>query len=191
MEWCLPGTVLTADPAHPEAAEAMFSSLFLSGGLVLSQVARVTGLEPYTIQNWVKRGFLAPPQNKKYTRRQLSRLIIINMLKSAIPMEQICQLLSYVNGHLDDESDDTIDDSRLYGYFLVLAARVQSGRLSSPEEREQLLPELLQDYMEPFPGARERIASVLRIMLVAWLSSSLQHEAAELLADLHLTSETK
>ena len=51
MEWTLPGTVLSVDADRPQAAEEVFSSLFLAGGLVLSQVTQVTGLEPYIIQN--------------------------------------------------------------------------------------------------------------------------------------------
>ena len=101
MNWILPGTVLEVDGSRPEAADELFSSLFVTGGLVLSQVCQITGLEPYTVQNWVKRGFLTPPVKKKYNRRQLSRIIIINMLKAALPMESICWILSYVNGQLD------------------------------------------------------------------------------------------
>ena len=110
MEWTLPGTVLSVDADRPQAAEEVFSSLFLAGGLVLSQVTQVTGLEPYIIQNWVRRGFLAPPKQRKYTRRQLSRILMINALKSTLSIEQICKLLSYINGALDDEGDDTIDE---------------------------------------------------------------------------------
>ena len=84
MNWILPGTVLEVDQSRPEAADELFSSLFVTGGLVLSQVCQITGLEPYTVQNWVKRGFLTPPVKKKYNRRPLSRIIIINMLKSAV-----------------------------------------------------------------------------------------------------------
>ena len=122
MNWILPGTVLEVDGSRPEAADELISSLFVTGGLVLSQVCQITGLEPYAVQNWVKRGFLAPPVKKKYNRRQLSRIIIINMLKTALPMESICRILSYVNGQLDDESDDIIDDSVMYLIFLRLAA---------------------------------------------------------------------
>lgn len=50
MEWTLPGTVLSVDADRPQAAEEVFSSLFLAGRLVLSQVTQVTGLEPYIIQ---------------------------------------------------------------------------------------------------------------------------------------------
>jgi len=46
VEWTLPGTVLSVDADRPQAAEEVFSSLFLAGGLVLSQVTQVTGLEP-------------------------------------------------------------------------------------------------------------------------------------------------
>ena len=65
MNWILPGTVLEVDGSRPEAADELFSSLFVTGGLVLSQVCQITGLEPYAVQNWVKRGFLAPPVKKK------------------------------------------------------------------------------------------------------------------------------
>ena len=48
---------------------------------MLSQVASLTGLEPYVIQNWVRRGFVAPPERKRYSRRQFSRIVLINMLE--------------------------------------------------------------------------------------------------------------
>ena len=67
MQITMPGSVLKIDGARPEAADELLSSLFAGGGLVLSQVANVTGLEPYLIQNWVARGFLAPPEGKRYT----------------------------------------------------------------------------------------------------------------------------
>ena len=106
MNWTIPGTVLQAPRQEAERIEDVFSSMFLAGGIVLSQVSAITGLEPYTVQNWVKRGFLVPPVRKRYTLRQLCRIININMLKAALPMEEICGLLGYINGHLNDESDD-------------------------------------------------------------------------------------
>ena len=121
MSWILPGTVLRVDSDSPAAAEETLSAMFLTGGLVLSQVTQITGLEPYIVQNWVRRGFVTAPKLRKYTRRQLSRILIINALKGALPIEQICQLLTYVNGTLDDDEDDIIDDTQLYNAFVVLA----------------------------------------------------------------------
>lgn len=185
MEWTIPGTVLTGRRDQPEADEAQIRAMFLAGGMVRSQVAHLTGLEPHAIQNWVKRGFLSPPQGKRYTCRQLCRILIINMLRSALPMEKICSLLSYINGQLDDESDDCIDDSRLYFAFLRVAARY-SGLMEDQDGLRACIHESLSGYVEPIPGARERVEQVLAIMLTAWASSLLQKQAEAQFSQLHL-----
>lgn len=184
MNWTLPGTVLRVDSDKPEAAEEILSAMFLTGSLVLSQVTQVTGLEPYIVQNWVRRGFLSAPKQRKYTRRQLSRVLIINALKSALPIDQICQLLSYVNGALDDEEDDTIDDTELYNAFVVLVRAVERGGFPTANEITPLLERSLPDYNEPVPGARSRVHEALRIMLTAWRSAQLQEEAQRMLRTL-------
>ena len=102
MNWTIPGTTLTDSRDNADHVEEMFHSMFLAGGMVLSQVSSVTGLEAHTIQNWVKRGFLAPPINKKYDLEQVCRIITINMLKGALPLEKICSLMQYINGDLTD-----------------------------------------------------------------------------------------
>lgn len=125
----------------------------------------------------MKRGFLAPPVKKKYNRRQLSRIIIINMLKTALPMESICRILSYVNGQLDDESDDIIDDSVMYLIFLRLAAA----------NRDTWPPRGLQETWtlcclvtrSPAPGPGTGWQTPWEVMLTAWFSSQLQKQAAE------------
>ena len=182
MEWTIPGTVLTAPREEAANVENLFRSMFLAGGIVLSQVSGITGLESYMVQNWVKRGFLAKPLQKRYTLRQLCRIININMLKSALAMEDICGLLTYINGQLDDESDDLIDDSALYFMFVRLAARVRE--LNDPDERDQILDDMLADYQEPVPGARQRVREVLRIMLTAWVAARMRQEAERMLKNL-------
>lgn len=181
VEWTLPGTVLSVDADRPQAAEEVFSSLFLAGGLVLSQVTQVTGLKPYIIQNWVRRGFLAPPKQRKYTRRQLSRILMINALKSTLSIKQICKLLSYINGALDDEGDDTIDDTELYGAFVLVAGSVQKHGLTSESEMNRLIADGLKDYKESIPGAKERIEQALRIMITAWRAAQLQTKAQSMM----------
>ncbi len=187
MNWTIPGTVLTASRAEAEHVSEQFQAMFLAGGMVLSQVSAITGLEGYVIQNWVKRGFLTKPQNKRYSLRQLCRLIHINLLKGILPLDRICGLLGYVNGQLDDESDDLIDDSVLYFMFVRLAAR--SKELYNPEIRESVLDEELRDYQEPVPGARDRVKEVLRIMLTAWLASRMAQEAERMLSQLQMNGE--
>lgn len=189
VEWTLPGTVLSVDADRPQAAEEVFSSLFLAGGLVLSQVTQVTGLEPYIIQNWVRRGFLAPPKQRKYTRRQLSRILMINALKSTLSIEQISKLLSYINGALDDEGDDTIDDTELYGAFVLVAGSVQKHGLTSESEMNRLIADGLKDYKESIPGAKERIEQALRIMITAWRAAQLQTKAQSMMNALCVSAD--
>ena len=64
MTWNIPGTVLTAKREDAKYIEQQFTSMFLGGGIALGQVAHITGLEPYTIQNWVKRELLPPPHQR-------------------------------------------------------------------------------------------------------------------------------
>ncbi|MBR3979164.1 MAG: DUF1836 domain-containing protein [Oscillospiraceae bacterium] len=179
MEWTIPGTVLKKSRQETENIAQLFDAMFLAGGMVLSQVSELAGLEPHTVQNWVKRGFLTPPEKKRYTQEQLCRILTINMLKSILPMEQICGLLGYVNGQLNDESDDVIDDTQLYFMFVRLAARVKE--LYSEEDRDLLLDKMLADYQEPVPGAKQRVKQALRIMLTAWLAARMRQEAENML----------
>ena len=182
MSWTIPGTVLTAAEKDGAAVEAQFRAMFLPGGMVLSQVSAITGLESYTIQNWVKRGFLTNPDRKHYSLRQLCRIININMLKGVLPLPDICSLLGYVNGQLDNEADDMIDDSDLYFMFVRLAAR--SRELYKAENRDTVLDEELSDYQEPVPGAKARVKEVLRIMLTAWLAARMAQETTKMLSTL-------
>ena len=182
MEWMIPGTVIEAQREDAAQIEQQFSAMFLAGGMVLSQVTGITGLEPHAVQNWVKRGFLTPPERKHYSLKQLCRIININMLKNVLPMERIVGLLSYINGNLDDDSDDIIDDSQLYFMFVRLAAQARSN--PTEEAWSAALQDAMADYQEPIPGAAERVAKALRIMLTAWIASRLRQEAENMLANL-------
>lgn len=182
MQWTLPGTTLQIRREDADHVDRLFQSMFIAGGMVLSQVSSVTGLEPYAVQNWVKRGFLSPPKQKRYSLNQVCRIIHINMLKSVLPMEKIVGLLGYVNGELDKEEDDIIDDAMLYFLFVKLAARAR--QLDEPDELEKAMGEALADYHEPVPGARARVEKALRVMLTAWLASRMRQAAEEMLEKL-------
>lgn len=184
MGWNIPGTVLSCPVAEVSHIEDRFGAMFLGGDLVLSQVVGITGLEPYAVQNWVKRGFLSAPQRKRYTLRQLCRIININMLRSVLPMERICGLLGYVNGHLDDESDDIIDDSQLYFMFIRLAAAAE--QIHDPAAWDDCISREMSGYQEPAPGAAKRVEQVLRIMLTAWASARLQKKAEQMLYEIEI-----
>ena len=80
MEWNIPGTVVRIPREEADRLEEKMAAMFLAGGIVLGQVTAVTGLEPHIVQNWVKRGFLPAPVQKRYSLTQLCRIININIL---------------------------------------------------------------------------------------------------------------
>ena len=181
-KWTLPGTMIQMERSEVGQIGKVFDTMFLTGGMTLSQVCNLTGLEAYMVQNWVKRGFLTSPSRKRYSLEQVCRIININMLKSILPMERICGLLSYVNGNLDDASDDIILDSRLYYIFVRLAVRARE--LDDRNACRRIISEELADYAEPVPGARERVVKALEIMLTAWLAAKMRAAAEEMLQQL-------
>lgn len=182
MEINIPGTVLQIQREEISQIEERLRAMFLAGGLSLGQVSGITGLEPHMVQNWVKRGYLPPPEKKRYSLRQLCRIMNINMLRAALPLEDICGLLGYVNGQLNDESDDLIDDSQLYFLFVRLAAGQQY--MTQSQERRALIQASLADYREPAPGARERVEKVLDVMLTAWAAARLRLRAERLVKEI-------
>ena len=184
MNWNIPGTTLMAQREEIDSFCGQLQAMFLGGGLAMSQVSGITGLDAYLIQNWVKRGYLSKPEQKRYSLNQLCRIITINMLRGALSMERICSLLGYVNGELDREDDDIISDADLYFLFLRLAARARE--LDAGNHWAAALEETLTDYQEPVPGAKERVLQVLRIMLTAWIAARMTREAENMMDALPL-----
>jgi len=182
MQWTIPGTTLTGQRENADRIDGLFQSMFLAGGLTLSQVSSITGLESYTIQNWVKRGFLPSPKNKRYDMEQVCRLINMNILKGNMPLEQIIQLMGYLNGDLADESDDLVDDTMLFFLFVKLAARARY--IGGTKAWDDALIEVTEDYSEPLPGARDKLIWVLKIMLTIWCANALKAQADQMMAQL-------
>lgn len=156
----LPGTTIEVGVNKLGVSEKILGNIFQTGGLVMSQLSVLLGLEPYIIQNWVKRGFLSPPVKKMYTKRQFCRLCLINMLKDTLRLERIAALISYVNGKLDDESDDIIGDDSLYVYYVDLCFLLKECKMDTDEA----LDKVTEGYDEPCEGGRERLKKVLLVM---------------------------
>lgn len=182
MQWIIPGTTLTGQRDEADSTESLFQSLFLAGGLTLSQIATITGLESYTIQNWVKRKLLPPPQGKRYNMEQLCRLININILRGTMPLEQIIHLMSYLNGDLSDETDDLVDDTMLFFFFVKLASRARY--IGGSKAWDDALQEVTSDYREPVAGARDKLIKVLKIMLTVWCANMLKQQAENMITTL-------
>ncbi|MCR5207257.1 MAG: DUF1836 domain-containing protein [Eubacterium sp.] len=143
-------------------------------GLTLSQVCSITGLEPSTVQNWVKRGFVARPVNKKYRVRHLSRIMLISLIRDSMKIESIGELMKMVNGSADDESDDIISEDKLLEYFCVIIDKVKV----SPENGiEDTVRDCLGDYIPPSESAYSRLTDALCVMVNAYIASEYKKSA--------------
>ena len=177
----LPGTTIEVHLKRG-VSNTILGNIFMTGGLMMSQVSQLTGLEPYIIQNWVKRGYLSSPKNKMYSRRQFCRIVTINMLKDSLQIETITKLLSYINGVLSDESDDIIDDSILYDMYIDVLAELADDVEESSLEKS--IEGVLTDYVEPYVGAKKRLSKVLKIMFWANKAVEMKKRAEIILAEL-------
>ena len=115
MNRLIPGTTIKFSEQAREAAFSQIAPVLdATGGLTLSQLSKLSGLEGSTIQNWIKRGWVSSANGKKYSEKQVVRVLLINMLRGAMKLEDIARLMNYVNGDVEDTSDDIIPDITLY-----------------------------------------------------------------------------
>lgn len=163
------------------AFEPIRSAMKLTGGFTLSQLADISNLEATTIQNWVKRGWIEPPKERRYGEESVARVLIINMLKGAMQLSNIVSLMSYINGKVDDRRDDSIPDGELYSIMCSVMKRIDEIGSISKETVTDVIDDEIKDYKEPFPGGKEKLQNALNIMVLAHISSNLKKEAEDML----------
>ena len=178
-----PGTTIEVTRLEAGASRALFDGIFATGGITLSQVSIMTGLEYYIVQNWVKRGFLSSPKKRVYSRSQFARIIIINMLREALQIEKISGLIKTIGGALDDESDDLISDDELYHRYVDMLAD-KNIDLKNRESVREAAERATADFEEKTSGAKQKLLQILEVMFYAHSASMLRERADELLAGL-------
>ncbi len=81
MKRLIPGTTIKYTPQARNAAFSLIAPVLeATGGLTLSQLSKLSGLEGSTVQNWIKRGWVSSTKGKKYSEQQVLRILLINML---------------------------------------------------------------------------------------------------------------
>ena len=140
----------------------------------------MTGIEPSTVQNWIKRGYVNSPVRRRYSRHQVARIIIINMLRNTMAIEMIARLLSYVNGNLLDTSDDIMDDSEIYDHLCDIIIPADSIKVVDVNALFLKVDAYLEGYKGPRSDAKERLALALKAIICAYESASLKLMAYQL-----------
>ena len=179
-----PGTLIPFNATLRENAFLVISSLCATtGGITLSQLVEMTGLEGTTIQNWVKRGWVSKTVGKKYNERQIARILIISVLRESLQLPQIAGLMGYVNGSVDDITDDIINEGELYSRLCAIIFEIDEDMLSA-DSIKSAIKEHLADYEGPLPDSKERLFAALRIMVTAYISALLKRKSEKLCKDI-------
>ncbi len=178
-----PGMTIETSKLDIDSSKALFEGIFATGGITLSQVSIMTGLEPYVIQNWVKRGFVSSPKKRVYSCEQFARIVIINMLRESLQIEKICGLMSIIGGDVNDPDDDLIRSDELYHRYVNMLADIgdkPQDNLSVAKAAEKASA----DFVEKAPNARAQLVKILQIMLYAHGASKLRRYAEDVLSGL-------
>jgi len=166
-EKSLPGNATS----YVERGEKDFSKIKMlldaTGGLSLAQVCAVTGVEGSTIQNWVKRGWVAHPLGKRYEEVHVARILIINALKECIKLQHIALLMDFVSGTGDDEGEGSIKESELYTFLNDALEQMGQSADHSRGGVEGVVETVIKGYRSPRPDSHIRIRKALTLMIFA------------------------
>lgn len=174
----IPGTILDFEEGFEKKAFSVLTPLLsVTRGLTLGQIREITDLSAGSIQNWVKRGWIANPKGKRYGERQVARIIIINMLKACLQLDQIVELMAYVNGNVEDDSDDIIPDRELFNKLCYVIFLADKKHTFDKAEISAVIEDALSDYNGPNADSKERLAGALTVMTLAYLSAKIKIEA--------------
>ena len=181
----IPGTKLSkSDMGNVTGLEFLSKVFYISEGVMLSQIREVSGIDGSTLQNWTKRGWVANARLKKYNIDQVAHILIINMLRSCIQLDHIAFLLQYINGKIDDTSDDIIRDSVLYDYICRILEALTRQDVASKASIKEVIREQIVDYDEVMEGARDRLAKALEIIVTAYYAALIKRSSDNMLAKL-------
>lgn len=183
MSMTYPGTTIEVSKFEKGGSKQLFDSIFVAGGVTLSQVCVMTGLEPYLIQNWVKRGFVSSPVHRMYSQNQFARIIIINMLRESLQIDQICELISITTVTLNDERDDIIHDDDLYHKYVDMLAD-NSIDIGDRHSVEAAADRTAAEFGDWLPIPKKELSCILQVMAYAHFAGRLRKNAQEIFSSL-------
>ncbi len=172
----VPGTTIKfTEQARDAAFDIISPVLEATGGLTLSQLSKVTGLEGSTIQNWIKRGWVSSTGGKKYSEKQVIRILLINMLRGAMRLENIAKLMTYINGDVEDTSDDIIADIVLYNILCRIIFTAEDRGAFETDSIKLLIDDEIRDCAEEIRD-EVKLRKAMYAMVMAYRSVCLKKE---------------
>ena len=182
----IPGTILKKmEMGNVTGLEFLNKIFYISDGIMLTQIREISGIDGSTLQNWTKRGWVENSKLKRYNIDQVAHILIINMLRGCMQLDRIAFLIRYINGRVDDRSDDIIRESRLYDYICRILDRLLSDeRQYDFDSLKSCIEEMTADYEEKITGARKRLVKALEIIIAAYYAAVVKRYSDNMILEL-------
>lgn len=179
----LPGTDLPFREAGDSFFRPVEQMIVQAGGFSLAQLCALTGLEGTTIQNWVKRGWVPKPVDKKYFTGQAARVLIISALREGMKIEWIAALMDFAVSVCLEEGQG---EARLYDLFCRTICGLSVREGLTEEKLVASASAVLDGYWGERREPRRPLCDVLVTMAVAYFAARLQRRAEECFQGLHV-----
>lgn len=159
------------------------SSVFsVTSGLVLSQIKELSGVDAPALQNWIKRGWVPNPVNRKYNIDQVARILIINMLRPALMLEQIAYILEYVNADVKSNSQaGYFPESRLYDLICKVIDLCTADDNFKTRSLDIYISRAMREYNYLSDDKRLRIKNSLKAVITAYEATVLIDKSVDLI----------
>ena len=186
----IPGTILPRDRMNNvTGAEFIDKVFYVTDGIMLSQIREITGVDGTTLQNWVKRGWVKNPTKKAYTKEQLARILLINMMRDTIQLSQIISLLEYING--TDEDARVISECDLYDCVCTVLDSVSDGSSGGLSGIDEIILDVLRSFEEIETAAKVRILNGIRVIVVTYYATTMKATAEYMLSAIENASKSE
>lgn len=186
----IPGTLFSMEKmGGTTGADFLDKVYYITNGIMLAQVREITGIDGTTLQNWLKRGFVSNPINKMYSKEQLARILIINMMRDTMQLSRIEYLMTYING--TEASDRIISESILYDMICRVIAQVFDEKSAGFNEINPAIDRTLENYEEPVGGAKKRLKNGIRVIVITYYSAMIKAAADDILDSLGADKKRK
>lgn len=184
----IPGTLLDRKQTDGLTGMAFLRHLFFgTDGVMIATIRNVSGIDTSTLQNWVKRGWVANSRCRRYNIEQVAHILIINMLRSCMQLDHINFIIRYINGDVADASDDIIPETRLYDLICRILDAMNEAPVCDAAAVHAIVERETADYREPFAGARQRLKTALEIIAVTYCAATVKSYADRLLEEIAAT----
>ncbi len=178
----IPGTVVDRSKMNGAAGEPFLDKVFyITEGIMLTQIREITGIDGTTLQNWLKRGWVASPKGKYYTKEHLARILLIAMMRDTMQLARIAQVLSYINGRVGDAADDIIPESVLYDYVCRAVDVLADGESAGLNDLDTVVEQVVESYEERVSGAKKRLSRGISVIVTAYYSTLVKNHAENMI----------